>query len=436
MPAAHDNDELTRVGPGTVMGGLMRQYWIPACLSSELEPGGDPMRLMLLGEQLIAFRDREGRVGIMDHRCPHRCASLFFGRAEGDGLRCVYHGWKFDADGRCLDMPNLPPEQDFKHRIHAKAYKTAERGGLIWTYMGPRAEAPPLPDIESLALPESERVVRCHQRECNWLQALEGDIDTSHFGFLHLGGLQAESVAADSIHRFNLIDRAPRYHVTDAPWGTMYAAYRPAEEGQLYYRFSHFIFPFVTLPPDGTFTDHIQSGVWVPMDDTHTMVFTFFWTKRTPALRTLKDGSPIPGCVSPMEYLPRGTGWYDRWRLTANSSNDYLIDRAIQRDGTFSGLDGLVAQDQAVTESMGVIVDRSLEHLSPSDRMIAMTRRRLMSAAQALRDKGMVPPGVDDPEVFRKARGGAFVVPEGADWREAYDEHLSRSVGPLLRAAE
>ncbi|HTR86552.1 MAG TPA: Rieske 2Fe-2S domain-containing protein [Reyranella sp.] len=436
MTSARDNDELTRVGPGTVMGELMRQYWIPACLSSELEPGGDPMRLLLLGEQLIAFRDGDGRVGIMDHRCPHRCASLFFARAEGDGLRCVYHGWKFDADGKCLDMPNLPPEQDFKHRIHAKAYKTAERGGLIWTYMGPRAEAPPLPNIDSLALPEDERITRCHQRECNWLQALEGDIDTSHFSFLHLGTLEADEVPADSMHRFNLIDRAPRYHVVDADWGTMYTAYRPAEPGQVYYRFSQFIFPFITLPPDGTFTDHIQAGIWVPMDDTHTMVFTFFWTKRTESLRRLKDGSPIPGSVSPMAFLPRGTGWYDRWRLSAHAGNDYLIDRAVQRDGTYSGLQGLVAQDQAVTESMGAMVDRSLEHLAPSDRMITMTRRRLLNAARALRDQGTVPPGVDNPEVFRGARAGAFIVPEGKDWREAYDEHLGRSIGPRLEAAE
>jgi phthalate 4,5-dioxygenase len=437
MTSARDNADLTRVGPGTLMGDLMRQYWIPACLSSELEPGAPPMRLLLLGEQLIAFRDKRGRIGIMDHRCPHRCASLFFGRAEGDGIRCVYHGWKFDAEGRCLDMPNLPPDQQFTDRVHATVYKVIERGGLVWTYMGPRAAAPPMPDIESLALPEHERVTRVHQRECNWLQALEGDIDTSHFSFLHLGTLQANDIPADSLHRFNLTDRAPRYHVKDTDWGTMYTAYRPAGNALVYPRFSHFIFPFNTLPPDGTFADHIQAGIWVPMDDTHTMVFTFFWTERTAALRQLKDGSPIPGSVSPMEFLPNSSGWHDRWRLKANLDNDYQIDRAIQEGGTYSGIQGLVAQDQAVTESMGDVVDRSREHLAPSDRMITMTRRRLLNAARDLRDRGTVPPGVDQPEVFRRARAGAFLAPEGQDWHEAYLENLGRIVGPSWpRAAE
>ena len=181
MLTAAANEMLTRTGPGTQMGNLMREYWIPACLSSELKADGEPMRLMLLGEQLIAFRDTDGRVGIMEHRCPHRCASLFFGRNEEGGLRCVYHGWKFDVEGNCLDMPNVPPAQDFKGRIKAKAYKVVERAGFVWTYMGSRKEAPGLPNVEVLMLPEDERMTRVHMRECNWFQSLEGDIDTSHF---------------------------------------------------------------------------------------------------------------------------------------------------------------------------------------------------------------------------------------------------------------
>src|SRR5215470_4836057 len=173
MTTETDNELLTRVGRGTPMGDLMRQYWIPACLSSELAAGAPPIRLMLLGEKLIAFRDKNGRIGIMDHRCPHRCASLFLGRAEGDGIRCVYHGWKFDTEGNCTDQPNLPEDERFAEKVHAIAYKAAEQGGLVWAYLGPRAEAPPLPAIESLSLPEGEREIRVHQRECNWLQALE-----------------------------------------------------------------------------------------------------------------------------------------------------------------------------------------------------------------------------------------------------------------------
>jgi phthalate 4,5-dioxygenase len=144
MSKATDGHDLTRVGAGTVMGELMRQYWIPAAASSELKPDGDPMRLMVLGEALIAFRDSSGRVGVLDHRCPHRCASLFLGRNEENGIRCVYHGWKFDVDGRCLEMPNVPPPQDFKEKVQAKSYKVREQAGLIWVYMGARAEPPPI----------------------------------------------------------------------------------------------------------------------------------------------------------------------------------------------------------------------------------------------------------------------------------------------------
>ncbi len=211
MTSASDNEALMRVGRGAVMGDMMRKYWIPACLGSELKPGAPPMRLLLLGEKLIAFRDASGRVGIMDHRCPHRCASLFFGRAESDGIRCVYHGWKFDAEGNCLDMPNLPPEDQFTSKVKAAAYRVSERGGLVWVYLSSDKEAPPpLPEIEGLALAENERTIRCHQRECNWLQALEGDIDTSHFGFLHLGGVKLAEVDRDNMHHYALVDPAPR----------------------------------------------------------------------------------------------------------------------------------------------------------------------------------------------------------------------------------
>ena len=162
------------------MGELMRQYWLPAAMSSELTADGDPLRLKLLGEKLIGFRDSSGKVGIMDHRCPHRCASLFFGRNEEGGIRCVYHGWKFDTDGNCLDMANVPPHQDFKHKVKAKSYKTAERNGLIWVFMGDQENVPELSELEATLLPEEEHKIEFVQREYNWLQGLEGEIDTSH----------------------------------------------------------------------------------------------------------------------------------------------------------------------------------------------------------------------------------------------------------------
>ena len=220
MTTAIDSVELTRVGPGTVMGQLMREYWIPALMSSELTRDSAPLRLMLLGEKLIAFRDSAGRVGVMDHRCPHRCASLFLGRNEEGGIRCIYHGWKFDVSGACLDMPNVPPHQDFKHKVKAKAYRAVERAGVIWVYMGSRVKAPPLPALEILDVPEPEVGMTFIQRDCNYLQALEGDIDTSHFGFLHAGHVDPDELGEhDPIHHTVAI-RAPEYHIADTAWGT------------------------------------------------------------------------------------------------------------------------------------------------------------------------------------------------------------------------
>jgi phenylpropionate dioxygenase-like ring-hydroxylating dioxygenase large terminal subunit len=428
MTNAIESEQLTRVGSGTIMGELMRQYWLPAAKSSELIAGGDPLRLMLLGEKLIAFRDHRGRVGVLDHRCPHRCASLFYGRNEQDGLRCVYHGWQFDADGSCVDMPNLPADQQFRQKVHAKAYKVTEKAGVIWVYMGERV-SPPFPEIEAALLPEDDLSIMFVQRECNWLQALEGDIDTSHFGFLHVGSVRPEHVTEDSMLRYQVGNRAPEYHVTDTDWGTMYCAYRPAEDGKTYWRFAHFGFPFWTWIPQGDFTDRVQARAWVPMDDTHTMFVSLSWKEmsRTPPL---KDGKPIPGALSALHYLPNTTEWYGRWRPVANAANDYLIDRAAQRnDVTYTGIPHIHMQDQAITESMGEIVDHACEHLAPSDQMITRTRRRLLLAARALREKGVMPPGRDDPGIYMQARSGEVVL-AADDWQAAYRDRLRHVVRP------
>ena len=258
MTTASEGIELTRVGPGTVMGDLMRCYWIPACKSSELECDGAPVRLMLLGEKLIAFRDSAGRVGVMDHRCPHRCASLFLGRNEQGGLRCVYHGWKFDVSGHCVDMPSVPVDQDFKKKVKAKSYRAAERAGVVWVHMGhsghDTAEAPPLPGFEILDLPEAEINVSFIQRDCNYLQALEGEIDTSHFGFLHAGHVEPDELAEDEPFRQTITNRAPAYHVTETGWGTQYAGYRESKPGTTYWRFANFLFPFWTQAPNAAAT--------------------------------------------------------------------------------------------------------------------------------------------------------------------------------------
>src|SRR5580698_6465304 len=203
-------DLITRTGPGTPMGELMRQYWIPAALSEELKADGTPIRILLLNEKLIAFRDTAGRVGIMDQRCPHRCASLFYGRNEEGGLRCVYHGWKYDVDGNCLDMANIPERQHFTDKVHTKAYLTRERHGIVWVYMGDRDKAPDLPPFEACFQAKPGANVRFIQRRCNWLQAVEGDLDTSHVGLLHFGLASGEQAKARLDYTAN---RAPEYKI-------------------------------------------------------------------------------------------------------------------------------------------------------------------------------------------------------------------------------
>jgi phenylpropionate dioxygenase-like ring-hydroxylating dioxygenase large terminal subunit len=437
MTSQSENELLTNVGPGTPMGALMRQYWLPACLSSELEPDGDPLRLMLLGERLIAFRDSSGCIGVMDHRCPHRCASMYFGRNEEGGIRCVYHGWKFDTAGNCLEMPNLPADQDFRSKVKAKAYKVGERGGLVYVYMGERAVAPPLPALEVMLCPPEETELNCKQRECNWLQALEGDIDTSHFSFLHTGKVEIGDIDPNHLERFQLIDRAPEYHVRATDWGTMYTAHRPAEPGYTYYRFAHFAMPFWTLFPNGPLQDNVIAQAWVPMDDTHTMSYYFSWKPRTPALGLLKTGEPIPYLDRATATLPNTSDWFGRWRPAANQSNDYLIDRDAQRTFSYSGIAEVFTQDSAVTESMGAISDRTLEHLAPSDRMITLTRRRLLDAVRALRDHGTVPPLVDNPQASTIARSGDLIAPAEHRWLDAYEQTLAEALHPgFAEAAE
>ena len=424
-------DFLVRVGAGTPMGDLMREYWIPACLATELVSDGDPVRLMLLGEKLVGFRDSTGRVGIMDHRCPHRCASLFFGRNEQGGLRCIYHGWKFDVKGRCLDMPNVPPGRDLAARVTAKAYPTFERMGLVWVYLGTRAEAPPVPAIEATMLPEHEARVRLAQRECNWLQVIEGDFDTAHLGFLHFGSVRKDEVDLENMHAPVILNRAPEFEVVDTDWGVMGGAYRETVSGLRYWRVTQFLFPFWALIPDGSFEDNIAANACVPMDDTHTMVFNFSWTRRSAPMRHRKDGTMLPGLEFNHEYLPNGTDWYGRWRSAANSTNDYRIDREQQRTKTFTGVDGITIQDQYVTESMGAIVDRRLEHLAPSDLMVARARLRLRKAAEARLKTGEMPPGVEQPGVNLKARSGSFNAPPAASLAQAYAERVVATISPV-----
>lgn len=444
MLTREDNELLTRVGPGTPMGALMREYWVPALLSSELpDRDSEPVRILLLGERLIAFRDSSGEVGLVQHACPHRGASLFFGRNEENGLRCVYHGWKFDRTGACVDMPNEPAESDFRHKVTAVAYPTRERNGLIWAYLGPRQEPPPLPDLEANMVDDQTVSIQAYSLDCNWLQILEGDLDTVHASLLHYGAVRPEDQPPGTFSEYQLRQRSAAFEVIDTEGGVAYGAWRPAGPGERYWRIAQWLFPFYSMAPPGVLGIVKSVFCRVPLDDKNTMTYLVsVGTRRPPPPAGSKSSGAPP---SMPRVLPNSTDWLGRFRPEQNRANDFQLDRAVQRlnegPAGYSGIGGSIQiQDAAMTCSMGTIYDRSRERLGSTDSALIRMRRRLLSAVRAHATHGVTPPGVDDPTAYRVRSGGVF-LPEAADWVEATRElrrafathpHLDPAInGPL-----
>jgi phthalate 4,5-dioxygenase len=412
-----ENELITRVGPGTPMGNLFREYWLPALLSDELpNANSDPVRVLMLGERLIAFRDTNDRIGLLANNCPHRGASLFFGRNEEAGLRCVYHGWKFDTQGNCIDMPNEPAESDFRTRVKAVAYPCQERGGIVWAYLGPRKTPPPLPDLEGNMLPGAQ--AWAYAQKANWFQILEGHIDTAHVSFLHYGGIQPEDVPTGSFSDYQLRQRSAHFEVIDTDGGASYAARRPAGPGQVYWRVAQWIFPSFSMAPPGVLGLGKRNACEVPMDDHNTITYQMSVSRGRPGQGPSQNLNPIP-------MRPTTTDWYGRFQPVVQPDNDFLIDRDVQRKNTgnigYTGIQGIAMQDAAVTSSMGPVYDRSKEHLGTSDAMVIRVRRRVITAIKAHMQYGTVPPGVDDPAAYRVRSGGVY-LPEGADWVDATRE--------------
>ena len=425
MLSPQDNELLCRVGPGTPMGEVFRQYWLPAIRSDELPaPDCPPVRVMLLGEKLIGFRMTSGKAGLIQDACPHRGASMFFGRNEEEGLRCVYHGWKFDETGTCVDMPSEPAESNFKNKVKAKGYPTHERNGIIWAYMGPREVPPPLPDIEANILNTDPEQISILHRPNNWMQGIEGELDTIHFAFLHMGAERAENFAPGSFDYYIHRQRAGKFVVRDSEFGCSYGMYRPAEEDSYYWRIGHVFFPFFAEQAAGVF-GQAKMNAYVPMDDEHTLQWEIFVrTDGEPTrVRSAKiNRGAMPDITQPLEplsrgvYIPQTTDWYGRFNLTQNMTNDYLIDREAQSaNRSYTGIAGIRQQDMAMTETMGAIYNRSNEHLGTTDSMIIRARRRWIAVAKAMRDYGTVPPGVDEPALYRQ-RSGECVLPRSVDW--------------------
>ena len=419
MLTAAENERLTRVGPGTPMGNLMRRYWQPALLSEELpEPDCPPVRVRLLGEDLVAFRDTNGDVGLVDAYCPHRRAPMFFGRNEECGLRCVYHGWKFDRDGTCVDMPSEPPDSLFKTKVRIASYPTSERGGMVWAYFGPPELQPEPPDYELLRAPDTHRHVTKTFENANWLQALEGGIDTSHSSFVHNEDLGNKKLLRNA-------DTAPRLEVEKTPYGFRYAGIRTRTTDEDYVRVYHYLMPAQQLRGGVTGSaggkksvPTLHGHVWVPIDDEHTWTFNWIYAY-DPAIPLGHDDAIEHDVYSgrgPDDYIP-GT-----YKLKRNAENDYLIDRELQRTKTFTGIKGINTQDYALQEGMGPICDRTNEHLGTSDRAIIAARQLLFEALDTV-ERGERPRGTN-PADYSTVRPVDLQIPHGSRWQEKLEREL------------
>jgi len=416
MLTSEEDARLTRVGPGTPMGALMRRYWLPALLSEELaEPDGAPVRVRLLGEDLIAFRDTTGAVGLVSAFCPHRRAPLFFGRNEDCGLRCVYHGWKFDRTGTCVDMPSEPPDSLFKTKVALIAYPTWEGGGCVWAYLGDSASKPAPPNYELVRVPESHRFTTKTFEDCNYLQALEGGLDSSHATIMHNSNIGDRSFLRDYERT------VPGINVTVTNYGYNYSGVRLRVDQQ-WVRLYHYVMPVTQIRGHIVTSEYksnplIKGHFWVPIDDTHTCTYNWMYSaERTiPLTREFAELSETSSGRGPKWSVPN-----DPYRLVKNQSNDYLIDRGLQKTQTFTGIHGVNTQDLAIQESMGPIVDRSKEHLGTTDRAIIVMRQLLLEAIAAV-EAGGIPRGVD-PETYRNVRALDHLIPKELDWHEALRE--------------
>ncbi|MGH2364554.1 MAG: Rieske 2Fe-2S domain-containing protein [Chloroflexota bacterium] len=410
MLSQEENELLSRTNAGTPMGVLFRRFWLPALLPSELPaPDCDPIRFRILGEDLIAFRDSNGQVGFLAQNCPHRGASLFFGRNEECGLRCVYHGWKFDVTGACVDMPNEPAESNFKHKVQATAYPAAEFGGLVWIYMGPKDKRPPQPTYQWCAQANPNQALASKWlQDSNYAQGLEGNIDSSHVEFAH------RNLTRPTLTK-GVPNASPEITVgQETDFGFVYGARRPAPGGLNYWRVTTYVLPtFTSIASES----RGGGGFWVlPMDDEHSWWFFVVPTPATDQQRE-RGQAMIDGLTSsPKTGLIPGT-----WRRVSNQTNDYLIDRDMQRRQNYTGILGR-SQDGAVTESMGTICDRTKEHLGTADAAIIMMRRQMLRLARELQ-QGKEPALLQHPELFR-ALPMDVVSPE-ADFGRLWDEHHS-----------
>lgn len=412
-PAEHE--VLSRTGVGTALGDVLRHYWVPALLSEEVaDSPSAPVRVRLLGEDLIAFRGADGTVGLLAEHCIHRGASLWTGRVDRAGIQCVYHGWTFDTSGICVENPTCPALVS-DERVRQPSYPTAEVGGLVFAYLG-GGTPPPLPDLGWSQVPDSARFVSKRLHTCHWLQALEADIDSAHVAYLH----REDLLAAGTPHTRAMIEHTdPDFHVERCEAGLSIAAIRRLPTGNDYVRINHWLAPFYTVVPADNPEGLLGIHGWVPIDDESCWVYGFTWTVQGELTaeqreRFRRGVAGIYAELLPGQYLAR-----------RNPANDYEFDRHAQQCGThWSGVAGNQEQDDVITASMGPAYDRSRERLVPTDAAVIATRRTLLSMAHDV-DRGgesgdwpgATGLGYDLPSVFIEVGGGQ-------DWREAATEAM------------
>jgi len=407
MLSREENEMLCRVEGDTPMGRMIRRYWLPAALSTELV-AGTPKRIRLLGEGLVAFRDDEGAVAVLDEACPHRGASMVLARTEGCALRCLYHGWLIDRSGAIVEMPAEPEGSVFASKLRAPSYPVYESAGIVWTYLG-ALPAPPVPDFAFARVPDSHRINAKHRTDCNWVQSLEGAIDSAHSNYLHNddirpeAGLQRSRIAAAATGRPSQ-DGRPRIITEDTAYGFRYAAIRqPLDhpERTNYVRVTLFVAPFTAIIPLGEM-NNVQ--IFVPIDDTHTYMYN------------IKFG-PEPISEERARKL-RPVGPFDGdFGTNRNRDNNWLQDRAAMKTTSFTGIEVVRNQDTAMQESMGPLYDRTKEHLGASDVAIIRMRRRMLDSVRAFTERGAAPLGLAEPFDYGEPVAVEGMVPRDQPWQ-------------------
>ncbi|HTI87990.1 MAG TPA: Rieske 2Fe-2S domain-containing protein [Alphaproteobacteria bacterium] len=396
MLSQKDNDLLTLTGPGTPMGNLIRRYWVPALLSEEIpEPDCPPVRVRIMNEELVAFRDSNGRIGLIGEHCRHRGASLFYGRNEECGLRCIYHGWKFDVEGLVVDTPAEPNDAMVREGIRHTAYPTVEKAGIVFAYMGPADRKPLFPNYAWATMPGNHTYVTKSFQDCNYLQGLEGECDSSHLSFLH------RPLRGPFTNRPIFTSLNPAYDTEMTDFGLRLIATRSLNDAEDYVRISSFVMPNTCWVP----ARNKEAHIYVPIDDTHSWRYDLGFVDHPVTEKDLGDDR--------RQYLTAD------YRKKANLANDYLQDRAAQKIDSFTGMKGFLSHDSCATESMGPRFDRSKEYLGFSDLGVVAVRKRLLTAVRDL-EKGKEPPHLVRDEAdncFPHIDTFDVTLKKGEDWR-------------------